>query len=146
MIDKIQKLIKEAEQEVIYYQGRLGFNNDSDEIAYSYSFHNLEQLKQTLLYYQGEPPEEGLTWEVINPTLVVQVFDKSISPEEHPFYLRAIKENKATQSQKVEFLKVFKRAHYDKPDINSFFALTYFWKLNDLVPDDIKLLDKIKKV
>lgn len=148
---QVASLIDSSRTEVPYVMGH-GYpaETESGHLA-SYIGAEASRLSQMQDYFKGKPARPGFTW-VWNShgnQSVGQTVDLRSPTTDHPVFndwLEGRKLSKKEKKIKFDFwLSKMTSTKTGVGALNDMFALTYHFKLDDLIPKDIKLVDYIKK-
>jgi hypothetical protein len=135
-----------TEPKVSQGHGHPAESNSSMESAYCNS--EADRLREMGRYFRGEKPRPGYVWVYSTHGLhsVSQKIDISNLTPKHPVFLDYIKGQNLNRKERSEAYSLWKSQFDDNANsIDIFFKLTYNFKIKDLIPNNIKLLNQRKR-
>ena len=112
----------------------------------SYIHNEIERLGQLRRYFQGQAARPGHKWVYSTHGLhsVHWEIDLVGANESHPVFVEYIEGQKLDKKKKREVFNFWLDCHKN-PSLNNMFKLAYKFKLEELIPDNVKLLSMIRK-
>lgn len=143
----VQSLYDKAQKEVPVQAGH-GYPMEApSSLEASYVDREADRLRTLRKYFKGDSPRPGYLWEYDTMRHeVYQKIDTSNLSKKHPVFIEYVNKQMIRPHRIDEAYKLWSSQFGEKSScLNLQFKLAYFGKMDDLVPDQCKLLDMVKK-
>lgn len=114
-------------------------------IEAAYCSNEANRLRDLRKYFKGESAHPGYKWEYDNERHEVhQQLDLSNVSPTHPVFLEYVKDQNLDIKDYDEAYELWLKCNTEG-GVNNLFKLVYSFKMKELIPDNVKLFDLIKK-
>jgi hypothetical protein len=138
---QVDSLIEQSRLEVPQVMGHGYPAETSSGFTASYISSEITRLNDMLKYFRGDSPRPGYKWVWSNHgnQEVHQHLDLENADHNHPVFIEYISNQKLNEAKIKEVFDFWLDCHKN-PTLNKSFKLAYMFKMENLIPDGVKLV------